>query len=100
MKNNENNNGYIIFSADGTKPNCTLAALKADDGVQIIAEGRKHDFLSMFGTLARTLVAECNIPEEILHSAVSAAVQSGKAWETITDLIARKHKVDTSEDNE
>ena len=90
MKNNENNNGYIIFSADGTKPNCTLAALKNDDCTQIIAEGKIPDFLAMLGSLARSIVTECNVPKAIVLSAVKAAIIVGDAWEGAMEMIARK----------
>lgn len=95
MKDNENNKGYILFNADGTKPKATFAALMTDDGTQIIAEGKVPNFLSMIGSLARSLVNECDVPKNILLTAIDAAMLSGDAWEGIMDMMSKKPSDDT-----
>lgn len=95
MKENKNNNGYILLSADGTKPNCTLAALMTDDGTNIIAEGKISDFISMLGSIARTLIAECDVPKDIVLAGITAAAIAGDAWEGIMDMMSKKPSEET-----
>ena len=95
MKENENKNGYILLSADGTKPKCTFAALMVDDGTQIIAEGKKSEFLSALGSLACVLVTECNVPQNIILSAIKAAIISGNAWESIMNEMIQNPSENT-----
>lgn len=73
------NRGYIIFNADGTKPKTTLAALEAEDGVQIIAEGTGGDEIMLFGSIAQAL-HEHGVDKELLRATIDEAISLGDTW--------------------
>lgn len=77
---NENKKGYMIFNADGSKPEATLAALENPDFVQVITEGSSGSIVKAFGSIAQGLHDKMNIPKEMLHSLIDAAIASGEMW--------------------
>lgn len=46
-----NERKYMIFTADGNKPEATIGAIRTDDGVQFIIEGSAEKILPMFAAL-------------------------------------------------
>jgi hypothetical protein len=66
-----NKKKYMIFTADGNKPESTIGAIKTDDGVQFICEGSPKEILPMFAALYGLIKKHSKIPGVIFDKMMS-----------------------------
>ena len=79
------NKGYMFFSADGTKPKTTLAALGDAEGVRIIVEGQSYELIKMFGSIYHSLATKTNIKAEDLRKALVLVDALGESFVTLLE---------------
>lgn len=86
---NKNNKGYIIFNADGTQPDATLAALDSPKHVQVIVNGNGADIVKLFGSIVQSL-ERGGIDAETLHTTVDTAIKWGEDWAAYATFMNAK----------
>lgn len=89
---NENKKGYIIFNADGSKPEATLAYIDGAEYGETIVDGNAGDIIKGFGYLAQALHEKSNMPKEMLHGTIDAAIATGKLWGSIMNGLKKEAK--------
>lgn len=86
---NENKKGYIIFNADGSQPEATLAAIDGSEYTQTIIDGKGTEILKLFGAIVQGL-EKSGMPKTMLHSVVDTALLSGDLWGVIVKALDKK----------
>lgn len=68
-----NQRKYMIFTADGNKPEATIGAIRTDGGVQFICEGSGKEIITMFSALYGLIKKHSGIPGDIFDKLMSNA---------------------------
>lgn len=87
---NENKKGYMIFNADGSKPEATLAYIDGAEYGEVIVDGNAGDILKCFGYIAQSLHEKTDMPKDMLHGTIDAAIATGNLWGTIMNSLKKK----------